>query len=103
MRSCASSQQSSSPPARAATRSLWCLCASFAEGDESAPPLVPKLELRCAQPLLQREFRHRLELIGSVVRGLQVVVRDPDAQVVQLVDADVAGAEGESPWQLKVR
>src|SRR6478609_10433662 len=89
--------------ARAPGEDIGSLGPRLAERHESASPLVPQLQPRRAQPLLQRELRHGLETVGSLVRGLQVVVRDPDAEVMHVVEADVAGEEPQDARQLQVR
>src|SRR3954452_5617891 len=78
------------------------LGAYLAERHEPATPLVPQLQPRRAQPLPQREVRHLPETVGLVVCGLQVVVRDPDAQVMHVVEADVAGEEPQHARQSEI-
>ena len=77
--------------------------AGVAERDQPAPLLVPQLEPHGPQAVPQRERRHVVEDRVLVVRALQVVVRDPGAQVVDVVQADVAGEELEDLRQLQVR
>ncbi len=50
----------------------------------SAPEPRTPVKTRRAQPLLQCELRTAWQTVGSLVRGLQVVVRDPDAEVMHV-------------------
>ena len=64
---------------------------------------VPQLEANRAQPVPQRQARHRAEDRLLVVRVLQVVVGDLRIQVMDVVEADVAGEELQYAGQAKVR
>lgn len=65
--------------------------ASLPECDQPPLPLVPELQLHAPDPVPQRERRDLGEDRVGVVRVLEVVVGDPGAEVVDVVQADVAG------------
>src|SRR5215471_3758999 len=77
--------------------------ARFAEGDESATVFVPELQPRGAKSVREREFGNCPEELGVLVGVLEVVVRDADAQMVNVVEADIAGEELKDGWQFEVR
>jgi hypothetical protein len=63
--------------------------------------LIPELQPDGAEAVAKRQRRRGLEPAG-LVGGLQVVVRDPRAQVVDVVEPDVAGEEAEDPREFEV-
>ena len=63
---------------------------------------IPELEAGAAQRLAGREDGDLLEDLVLVVGALQVVVGDAGAQVVDVVEADVAGEELEGLRELQV-
>src|SRR6266513_4012664 len=77
--------------------------AGLPKRDELPALLVPELQPQGADPVRQRERRHAVEEGVLVMGPLQVVVRDACAEVVDVVQADVAGEELEHLRQLQVR
>src|SRR5205085_11548287 len=76
--------------------------AGFGEGDEPRPVFVPELEAYGAESIPERQGRNVVEGRIVVVRSLQVVVRDPGVEVVQVMQADVPGEELKHLWQSEV-
>ena len=64
--------------------------------------LVPELQAHRPHPVAERERRHGVDA-RRLVCGLQVVVGYARAQMVDVVQADVAREEAEHPWQVEVR
>src|SRR3954464_10000936 len=73
------------------------------QGDQAAALLVPELEPRALHAVPERQRRDVMEDRVLGVGAREVVVRDPRAQVVDVVEADVAGEELEDLRQLQVR
>ena len=63
---------------------------------------VPELESGGSEPVLEGEFGYRVEACCFVVGVLEVVVGDADAEVVDVVEADVSGEELQYWRQLQV-
>ena len=64
---------------------------SLTECDQSAALLVVELQPHALYPVPQRQPRDLAEDWVGVVRPLQVVVGDPGREVVDVVQANVAG------------
>src|SRR4051794_19358874 len=60
-------------------------------GHEASGVLVVELEARRLDPVPEAQDRHVVEDRVVVVGALEVVVRDPGAEVMDVVEADVAG------------
>ena len=67
------------------------LVAQVPESDQAIAFLVPKAQPRKAQAVSQRHPYHVLKLWVRLHALLQPVVRDPAAQVMDVVDPDVRG------------
>src|ERR687887_1860956 len=76
--------------------------ARLGEGDEAPLTLIPQLEPGRAQTVPDRQSRHVVEDRVLVMRALQVVVRDLGAEVVDVVQADVAREELQHLRELEI-
>src|ERR1041384_2563302 len=74
----------------------------LAEGYDASCLLVPGLEGERGEARPEREGSHVLEGRVLPVAALQLVVRDPGAQVVHVVEADVPGKPLQPPGQPEV-
>src|SRR5664280_1725297 len=74
----------------------------FGEAHQPPAVLVPQLEAHGAQPVPHGQGGHLMEDRVLVVCPLQVVVGDAGAEVVDVVQADVAGEELEHLGQLQI-
>ena len=76
--------------------------ASLREGDQALAVLVPELQSHGAQAVPQGEGRHIAEDHVLVVGTLEVVVGNAGTEVVNVMEADVAGEELKDLGQLQV-
>ena len=75
------------------------------EADKSPVLLIPQRKTRCAKAAPQAEASHRPQRLDRLVAGAEPVVRHPGIEVMDVVEADVAGqpmqhlgqAEGDDP------
>ncbi len=77
--------------------------ARLREGDELSAVLVPELQVDAPHGLPDREHGYLAKDLVLVVGALEVVVRNPRVEVVDVVQADVPAEELENLRQLQVR
>jgi hypothetical protein len=73
----------------------------LAEADQVVAPFVPELEVEGAERSEHGQGGDGREDRVRLVTGLQVVVRDPGVQVVDVVEGDVPRQPLEEPRQLQ--